>query len=111
MLIHKMIKANPNEKKVSVSESWSKNVDEWPILINPYVPKNSQPDKNGNIWPTGGNPYVPKNNSNVWNSPIMGSGTTFGCIPPQDGIVTAESVKKKAELKKYRSIDDPWETT
>lgn len=89
-------KTNPDIKSIKMSDKLELK-DTWPVLVNPYLPKNNQPDKNGNIYQNG------------WSMPVT-SGATFQHQPNQTGIVTAETVKKKAEQKKYRSIDDPWES-
>ena len=42
------------------NESWGhENKECWPILPNPYVPKNSKPPED--TWPALPNSYVPKN--------------------------------------------------
>ena len=96
-LIHKMAKRS----------SWAVKEDadpnKWPILTNPYVPKNSQPN------------WTPQF-SNSWGKPInsWGSASIYTSAPStiSHGIMTEEDLqKKKVTIKKYRSIDDPWEVS
>ncbi len=84
-LIHKI----GGRSSVKVSEPADPN--KWPTGNNSW----GNPPSGG--WPRLDNPYVPKQNM------------IFGKTQAVTGIVTEEEMKKKQAMKKYRSIDDPWE--
>jgi len=93
MLIHKMAKRNYDSVKVKDSADPNKwgnlNNNPWPVMSNPYVPKNNNPAQN---W----------GSSNPWGN--------TGPVSMSSKVMTAEDMKKKEKAaKQYRSIDDPWE--
>jgi hypothetical protein len=62
------------------------------------------PNSNGSVypnnpWPATSNPYLPSSNG----------GISMGTANENTTVMTAEDLKKLAKVKKYRSIDDPWE--
>lgn len=75
------------------------------MLIHKMKTDWGNPNSNGSIypnnpWPATSNPYLPTAQTNH-SSSMSPQGTTT--------VVTSEDMKKLAKIKKYRSIDDPWE--